>query len=444
MFPRTFPRVLLLIVVMLPVFQTQAFAQSVCDKRCGLNPACHADCQAKLQAYYAFMTVMSRQVLMHDLPSHYVKILEPLFGVSNLSSFRFGHSVQTMTALGITDCNKAYFSNSTFVSKAANGDLTSDEDFFLLFHEMQHYVQCTNAGGRNAYALRWFGELGTTVLTTQDPFAIHDAMPMEGDADMVANSVLTAIRPFQEANGSLRRPSTGTANTGSGTNSSAIEVTRSQIPVPSNNQITVERNSVQNFYASTPRFEHDVPFKWEVAEPNRVFSPASGMGPRNYRFVWAPTAAGAYRIRITAGTFGTEEYAQRIVNVSVTAPNQGGSSQAGSGSTQAPQGFIYETINGVPATMGVQLIVSVSSPVTPVTICVSNPVNGLLYYRAQGSGSALFRVPKNKSVTVVVSGGGTQSGVRGQSFSEDIGTQQKTRLVNLVSGSGGPHCGGIS
>ena len=446
MLPRTLLRVLLLMVVTLAVFQSRAFAQKVCERRCGLNLICHADCQSKLAAYNTFMAYISHDNFGHaesvnSLPSHYVQILEPLFGVSNLSSFRFGQGDHVAPALGITDCSKAYFPNTLFVSKVANGDVRSDNDFLLLFHEMQHFVQCTNVGGRDFYALTWFGELGSTLLTSQDPFAIHDAMPMEGNADMAANRVLSAIREFQETNGSLRRPSTGTTNTSSGTNSSAIEVTRSQIAVPSSNQISVAQNSVQNFYASTPRFEHEVPFEWEVAKPNRVFSPASGMGPRNYRFIWAPTEQGAHRIRVTAGTYGTEEYAQRLINVNVTSADQSGS--GGQSSSAAPIPYTYETLTAVPASMGVRLIVRVVSPIPLVTICVSNPTNGSLYYRAQGNGTAQFTVPKNKSINVVVSGGGSQDPVQGQNRSVQMGTTPQTINVTLFRGSGGPRCGAI-
>ena len=90
-------------------------------------------------------------------------------------------------------------------------DAGPNPKWLWLLHELTHAEQCVEGGGREKYALRWWGELETAVREsgeTIDVFQtteqlvkqlqalylrVHGAMPMEQAADAKAEAVLARV-----------------------------------------------------------------------------------------------------------------------------------------------------------------------------------------------------------------------------------------------------------
>jgi hypothetical protein len=86
-----------------------------------------------------------------------------------------------------------YFTTQSYVDKVAAGTLTAPNEFKLLFHEIHHYRQCMQSGGRNQFAKMWFDQIPLSLLQTFDMHAIHDAMPMEGQAKSAQETIFTSV-----------------------------------------------------------------------------------------------------------------------------------------------------------------------------------------------------------------------------------------------------------
>lgn len=146
---------------------------------------------------------------------------QPLFS-ENLSTVRiFETSKQGDIAL--TDCKDIYFPATGIVSKilnnrtpAADGITTipfhtakNDDDLRWMLHELAHVDQCKQIGGRYNYAVFWFLNLvpldiaqivglGNTISRKQKRF-VHDAMPMEIDAEEYAKAIIAGTTTFAKA-----------------------------------------------------------------------------------------------------------------------------------------------------------------------------------------------------------------------------------------------------
>lgn len=107
---------------------------------------------------------------------------------------KIGYSAYLAKSTGgkvaMTDCNNIYFPRQDVVSAIAQG--TKFRNHWWLLHEMGHTKQCRE-GGRQGFATRWFSELNGTVKgqiaagKTVNGKTIHDAMPLERQADAYAN-----------------------------------------------------------------------------------------------------------------------------------------------------------------------------------------------------------------------------------------------------------------
>ncbi|HET9712950.1 MAG TPA: hypothetical protein VFP64_13740, partial [Pyrinomonadaceae bacterium] len=183
-------RVLLLTVALFVLSSSQTFAQGPCDAPCS-DPACVArnvECHLRLNLYRTYMARLGEGVALHSLPQSYLDVLNPWFLGPDLRNWRFGFSDRQRSGTATTDCSITYFNDRQFVDTLRVGRLSQDSNFEWLFHELQHFVQCNNR--RDWYAARWFMELPTAIVQGGDLKAIHDRMPMEGDADTVADRVL--------------------------------------------------------------------------------------------------------------------------------------------------------------------------------------------------------------------------------------------------------------
>ena len=81
--------------------------------------------------------------------------------------------------------------------KNAYGDYVNSDKIRLLLHELSHVQQCIDWLGRENYADLWFGQLaGSTIVELftntrkVSPRTIHNAMPMEDEAEDNAKTIL--------------------------------------------------------------------------------------------------------------------------------------------------------------------------------------------------------------------------------------------------------------
>lgn len=192
---------------------SDASAFQVCESRCQpTDAACLATvaaCETKIHAYNLYTGQMGSGVGTHQLPSVSRAILASRYPRANLGVYRFAFSDRQPPGNATTDCQTTYFGNSAYVDRVRNAG--PNANWFWLLHELAHAEQCTEGGGREAYAKRWWDELeaavvaqGGTVDFTQSPQQladqmgslyqrVHDAMPMERAASTKAATVLTDL-----------------------------------------------------------------------------------------------------------------------------------------------------------------------------------------------------------------------------------------------------------
>lgn len=175
--------------------------------------ACRADevlCETKLALYRAHMEELARGAELHGLPELYRAVLAPFFPGVDLARVRFGFSDHQPPENATTDCLDIFFARRDFVARLRDGALSADDEIQWLLHELRHAEQCMALGGRDAYAVRWLGELGVSVIRDSDLGTLHARIPMEGDAivrsEWVAQELALCCR---EPSGRLARPGDG-------------------------------------------------------------------------------------------------------------------------------------------------------------------------------------------------------------------------------------------
>jgi hypothetical protein len=157
--------------------------------------ACAAEmalCQTRLGLYDTYMAQLGAGVNRRPLPAAYVEVLQPFYPGAPLGNYRFGFSPR-QPAVATTDCSMTYFTTQSYVDKVTAGSLSTPNELKLLFHEIHHYRQCMQAGGRNQFAKLWFDQIPLNRLQTFDMNIIHNAMPMEGQASMAQETIFTSV-----------------------------------------------------------------------------------------------------------------------------------------------------------------------------------------------------------------------------------------------------------
>jgi hypothetical protein len=181
---------------------------------CTGNPAQVADCQAKLKAYQGYMANLSRNVALSSLPALYIDLLKPLYPNVDLRTVQFGFSNRQQPKNATTDCSRIYFNGEGYVRNLAAGTLRNDdrENPLWLYHELRHTEQCVEWGGRDLFAGRWFKDFQIGLIQTRlqrDPQVfmkeVHDAQPMEADANARMRQVEKALPNGLVAPGSAGR-----------------------------------------------------------------------------------------------------------------------------------------------------------------------------------------------------------------------------------------------
>ena len=168
--------------------------------------ACVAEmalCQTKLGLYDTYMSQLGAGVTRRSLPAAYVEVLQAFYPGAPLGNYRLGFSPR-QPAVATTDCSMTYYTTQAFVDKVAAGTLSTPNEFKLLFHEIHHYRQCMQGGGRNQFAKMWFDQIPLNQLQTFDMHTIHDAMPMEAQAKSAQESIFTSVsQTNRDASGRL-------------------------------------------------------------------------------------------------------------------------------------------------------------------------------------------------------------------------------------------------
>jgi hypothetical protein len=158
-----------------------------------------------LSAYRSYFAVVEAGATMRRLPHDVRQKLAPYYGMQLLEQVRYGESeVLKIGAAAMTDCHSIYFPSgcgmSDIVEKGNLFNRKYRDDLKWLLHELAHCEQCDQKGGRDSYAQTWFKEVAVSTLTQLflDPQQVnarmlHDAMPMENDAEQKAVRVLDQL-----------------------------------------------------------------------------------------------------------------------------------------------------------------------------------------------------------------------------------------------------------
>jgi hypothetical protein len=227
-FPVGAALVLVSCAVVMPVDAPRA--ATVCGDSCPeADLPCNAAlalCEAKIRVFGIYMAQIDARQPKYALPQIYRDILRSHYPQVDLGKVRFAFSDQQPIDNATTDCNEIYFNDAKYV--AALRDAGPNPKWPWLLHELTHVEQCSEGGGREKYALRWWRELETAVRErgeTIDVFQtteqlvkqlqklylrVHGAMPMEQAADAKAEAVLADLRRCCLAeDGTLTRPRAG-------------------------------------------------------------------------------------------------------------------------------------------------------------------------------------------------------------------------------------------
>lgn len=141
------------------------------------------------------------------LPRAVVQKLQPHYRF-DLDEVRIGESNRTTgwkkgDWVAMTNCTTIWFPDGSDMVDRIQRDALDDDRLHWFAHELQHVEQCFEKGGKRNYAKMWFGQVPATwlqLITNGKPGdvregGLHDAMPMEEDADRKADAVLEALKP---------------------------------------------------------------------------------------------------------------------------------------------------------------------------------------------------------------------------------------------------------
>lgn len=165
------------------------------------NPAGAVAATTLYNMYFALVKVGAAMKRIH--PKLRTALIAAGVNATDVNNVRIGYSPYLAAATGkkvaMTDCNYIYFPRSDVANAVANG--SGFKNHWWLLHEMGHTMQCRTGSGRPGFATRWFNELPGSVKAAiasgqANPDVIHDAMPLEQQADGYANRY---SRAFQAA-----------------------------------------------------------------------------------------------------------------------------------------------------------------------------------------------------------------------------------------------------
>jgi hypothetical protein len=179
-----------------------------CPVPCQGSIACRL-CAVKLELYRGWMDEVGRGVELHPLPAATIATLAPHFPGVDLEVVRVGHTAMQL-ADGLTDCDRIYLAGAELAEAVRSGTSLAPLEMEFFLHELVHVEQCAGLGGRDAYALLWFRDVGvgalTLLLTGGHWMGLHGAMPMEEEAARRAAEIREAL---ESTGSSMAPPATG-------------------------------------------------------------------------------------------------------------------------------------------------------------------------------------------------------------------------------------------
>jgi hypothetical protein len=198
-------RCALLLLAGLHVLPAPASAQSLpgegrervveCPAPCQGTISCRL-CTLKLELYREWMRAVDQGVDRFPLPQPIVHSLAHHFPGVDLNVVEVG-STRRQAADGLTDCTRIYLADAGVTEGLRQGRLPRGDFLELFLHELVHVEQCALLGGRDAYALLWFRDLGIGALDLLRSGGgwqrLHLAMPMEAEAAARAAELTPAV-----------------------------------------------------------------------------------------------------------------------------------------------------------------------------------------------------------------------------------------------------------
>lgn len=155
-------------------------------------------------AYLAYFETVGSGSKRRNLPSDFRKSIRKHYG-NFVDKIKYASSKHTSTdQTAMTDCYEIYFpAGLGVVAELKNGRIFAGKNAWRLhwlLHEIAHSKECNRWGGRYTYADKWFGQLSGTILgqiitkrTKISNKSIHDAMPMEVNAEKKADKVMLQL-----------------------------------------------------------------------------------------------------------------------------------------------------------------------------------------------------------------------------------------------------------
>jgi len=170
---------------------------------CAQNHRSDLNCSILLNGFRVYTSQLSAGVKKYNLPTELRERLKSFYPRLNLAIVQFGFSGRQPHQNATTVCNNIYFNSPVQVNEIRTMNFSSPRSFHWLLHELAHVQQCHILGSAEEFAYRWMKAAAGIVYQnarsnpmTWDWNRIHDAMPMEAEADRVAYINLAKIKGF--------------------------------------------------------------------------------------------------------------------------------------------------------------------------------------------------------------------------------------------------------
>jgi hypothetical protein len=374
--------------------------------------ACVAEmglCQTRLGLYDTYMTQLGAGVTRRSLPAAYVSVLQPFYPGANLGAYRFGFSPRQV-AVATTDCSMTYYTTQSYVDKVAAGTLSTPSELKLLFHEIHHYRQCMQVGGRNQFAKMWWDQIPLNRLQTFDMNIIHDAMPMEGQASTAQETIFTSVEDSsRDASGRLVPPVRVVLKRGTDTVGTTM---------------TATAGTPLNLTAVVTGGSQPLKTIWQMRYSTGVLVEIGTRDSRTLAYTF--TGSGSYEILFHAFQEGTELRATQRVATTVVQPR----------TVVSPDRTGADSVSLVQRKLGVTLRSTRGSALAGV-VCIGDPSDSnRLGQSATSAGLASFQLAAGIPVVVTA----TAPGYIGATRTLTTSSADSALSITLTPGVGGAVC----
>ena len=367
-------------------------------------------CQTRLGLYDTYMTQLGAGVNRRSLPAAYVEVLQPFYPGAPLGNYRFGFSPRQL-AVATTDCSMTYYTTQAYVDKVAAGSLSTPNEFKLLFHEIHHYRQCMQAGGRNQFAKMWFDQIPLHRLQTFDMNIIHDAMPMEGQASAAQETIFTSVADSnRDASGRLVPSVRVVLKRGTDTVGSTM---------------TATAGTPFNLTAEVTGGSQPLKSLWQLRYSTGVLVEIGARDSRTLAYTF--TGSGSYELLFHAFQEGTELRATQRVATTVVQPR----------TVTAPERTAADNVTLAQRTLSVTLRNTRASAVAG-TVCIGDPSdsNRLGQSATTSAGLAAFQFAAGIPVVITA----TAPGYIGATRTLTTANADSALSITLTPGVGGAVC----